>query len=171
MVARVLIDDAALAGRKADARTHANRRLEGATRDGLLEFWELEDALVRGGLADALEARGMEVQWTCGGWHVERDGKVFETGPVAVTGNEVVAVSFETTMRLEWIPSFLTVLPELLDWLPTYRDRKIHGALAYLDCEDDARRYAERVGLFLIRVVDGRARIENGPGFKPRSFG
>lgn len=113
----------------------------------------------------------MEVQWTCGGWHVERDGKVFETRPMAMTRNEVVAVSFETTMRLDWIPSFLTTLSKILDWLPAYRGRKIHGALAYLDCEDEARRYAERVGLFLIRVVDGRARIENGPAFEPRSFG
>lgn len=105
-------------------RTHAERRLDAFGRDGLLEFWELEDALVRGGLADALEARGMEVQWTCGGWHVERDGKVFETGPMAMTRNEVVAVSFETTMRLKWILSFLSVLPELPGWLPACRGRK-----------------------------------------------
>lgn len=113
----------------------------------------------------------MEVQWTCGGWRVERGGRVFATGPMAMTRNEVVTVSLETTMRLEWIQSFLTVLSELLDWLPTYRGRKVHGALAYLDCEDEAKRYAERMGLFLIRVVDGRARIENRPGFEPRSFG
>ncbi len=112
----------------------------------------------------------MEVQWTCGGLHVRRGGKEFALGPMATTRNEVVVVFLETTMRFEWIQYFLATLSRFLDWQPAHRDRKIHGALAYLDCEDEARRYAERVGLFLIRVIDGRARIENGTGFKPRSF-
>ncbi len=148
-----------------------DRRLEGSAHDGLFRYWELEDVLVGGELWAVLEARGMDVQRTCGGLHVERDGKVFATGPVAMTSNEVVAVFLETTMRLEWIQNFLATLSRLLHWWPAYRGRKIHGALAYLDCEEEARRYAERVGLFLIRVVDGHARIENGPGFEPRSFG
>lgn len=113
----------------------------------------------------------MEVQWTCGGLHVQRGGKEFGLGPTATTRNEVVAVFLEPTMRLEWIQGFLANLSDVVDWQSVCRGRKIHGALAYLDAEDEARRYAERVGLFLIRVVDGRASIENGPGFEPRCFG
>lgn len=148
-----------------------DRQSERSEYESLLRYWELEDALVGGELWAVLEARGMEVEWTCGGLHVQRGGREFALGPIATTRNEVVAIFLETTMRFEWIQDFLTTLSGFLDWQPAYRDRKIHGALAYLDCEDEARRYAERVGLFLIRVVDGRAHIENGPGFKPRCFG
>ena len=112
----------------------------------------------------------MRVETTCAKLHVRRGGRVFALGPMAMTRNEVVTVFLETTMRLEWIQDFPTSLSEFLDWQPTYRGRKIYGALAYLDAEEEARRYAERMGLFLIRVVDGRARIENGAGFKPWSF-
>ena len=137
----------------------------------MLRHWELEDALLGGELAVVLEARGMEVETTCRTLRVRRTGEEFGLGPMATTRREVVAVFLETTMRFEWIHDFLSSLSELLDWWPAYRGKKIYGALAYLDSEDEATRYAERVGLFLIRVVDGRARIENGPGFKPRAFG
>lgn len=138
--------------------------------ESLLRYWELEEALLGGQLEAVLEARGLKVESTCGGLRVQRGGKEFGLGPMATTRNEVVAVFLEPTMRLEWIQSFLANLSELVDWQSVCRGRKIHGALAYLDSEDEARRYAERVGLFLIRVIDGRASIENGPGFKPRSF-
>ena len=54
-----------------------DRQSERSEHESLLRYWELEDALVGGELWAVLEARGMEVQWTCAGLHVQRGGKEF----------------------------------------------------------------------------------------------
>ena len=50
------------------------------------------------------------------------------------------------------------------------RERTIYGAVAYLRAEEEANKYAERQGLFVIRATGDSASIINKKDFKPTAF-
>ena len=54
--------------------------------------------------------------------------------------------------------------------LSIYKGKTIYGAVAYLRAEEEANKYAERRGLFVIRATGDSASIINKKDFKPKDF-
>ena len=81
-----------------------------------------------------------------------RNGDFFEIDVLASNGVELVLVEVKTTLRSEGVTHFLGKLSRFGEWFPEYRDRRVYGAVAYLQGSDSVTRYAERQGLFVIGV-------------------
>ena len=147
-----------------------DRRLKKA--EGLFtSLWgKLLESLVRGDLVSLLQERGIEVETTHPRVSGRRNGRHFEVDILAVNGEEVVAVEVKTTLRSEHVTEFVSKLSVLPEWTSVCRDRRIFGAVAYLDTGDSVIAYAERQGLFVIRATGSSASIVNPPDFKPRAF-
>lgn len=139
------------------------------------QWGKLMESLIEGSLVELLRARGVEVLQTMTNAEssfVRDDGIVQnkEFDILAVNGDEVVAVEVKTTLTPEKVRHFVSALEHFKRYFRYYRDMRVYGAVAYLRSEAEARRYAERQGLFVIRATGDSASIVNAEGFRPREF-
>ena len=139
------------------------------------QWGKLMESLIEGSLVELLRARGVEVIQTVSNAKssfVRDDGIVQnkEFDILAVNGDEVVAVEVKTTLTPEKVSHFVSALEQFKRYFRYYGDMRVYGAVAYLRSEAQARRYAERQGLFVIRATGDSASIVNAEGFRPREF-
>ena len=148
----------------------AERRIRKAEDLFTTQWGKLMESLVEGDLAALLQARGIAVEGTTQRTTKRRNGDFFEIDILASNGVELVLVEVKTTLRSEGVTHFLGKLSRFGQWFPEYRDRRVYGAVAYLQGSDSVTRYAERQGLFVIRATGSSASIVNAADFKPRVF-
>lgn len=147
-----------------------DRRLKKAEDLFTSQWGKLMESLVEGDLVPLLKERGIEVERTLQRMTGRRNGEHFEIDIVAANGAEVVVVEVKTTLKSEDVTDFLDKLSQFVEWSPEYRERQIHGAVAYLKSDASVTKYAARRGLFVIRATGNSASIVNEPDFKPRVF-
>ncbi len=147
-----------------------DRRLKKAEDLFTTQWGKLMESLVRGDLVRLLKERGVEVERTVQRTNQRRNGEHYEIDILAVNGEEVVVVEVKTTLRPEDVKRFLGKLGRFKKWWPEYRERKVYGAMAYLQAGDEVAVHAERQGLFVIRATGGSSSIVNAGDFVPRVF-
>ena len=148
-----------------------DRRLRKAEGLFTSDWGLLMESLVRGDLVALLRERGVHVNHTqAGRFRGRRNGEHFEVDILAENGREVVVVEVKTTLRPPHVKNFVSRLSEFEEWFPVYRDKRVLGGMAYLQCDPSLRKHAERQGLFVIRATGSSASIVNAPDFKPRVF-
>ena len=76
----------------------------------------------------------------------------------------------KTTLKVQHIKYFLEDLKKFTVRLPDFKGKTVYGAVAYLRAEEEAARYAERQGLFVIKATGSSASIVNKKDFKPKAF-
>jgi len=79
-------------------------------------------------------------------------------------------VEVKTTLRVKYLNEFIGKLRRVKTWLPSYKNVRVYGAVAFLRAEEESDVYAERKKLFVIRATGDSAAIVNQPGFEPRAF-
>lgn len=163
------------------------RKLFGETNQKIDKFreesgntWEhFVESLVEGDLIKLLNNRNIDVRETSErvrGLRNAKDkyGKVYEgrceLDIVARNGEEVVIVEVKTTLHSKDVDNFLYKLNNLTYLLPSYRNNKIYGAMAYLTVNQNADTYAKKQGLFTIKATGDSATITNAKNFKPKVF-
>lgn len=139
------------------------------------QWGRLVESLVEGNLAALLQARGIEVRQTFPNSEVsfvKDDGRVQqkEFDIVVVNGTEAVVVEVKTLLTPDKVSYFLSALEDFKRYFPDFRHKSVYGAVAYLRSEAQAKLYAERQGLFVIRATGDSASIVNAEDFKPRAF-
>ena len=139
------------------------------------QWGRLVESLVEGNLAALLQARGIEVRQTFPNSEVsfvKDDGRVQqkEFDIVVVNGTEAVVVEVKTLLTPDKVRYFLSALEDFKRYFPDLRHKSVYGAVAYLRSEAQAKLYAERQGLFVIRATGDSASIVNAEDFKPRAF-
>ena len=147
-----------------------DRKMTGLNKLFNDQWGRLVEALVRGKLVDLLKDRGIEVQDTHSNIKYPYDGKTYEFDIMMVNGNEVVVVEVKTTLNLKYVNHFISKLSNFKTGLPSYRDKVVYGAVAYLSCNEESNVYAEKKGLFVIKAVGDSASITNEADFQPTSF-
>ncbi len=132
---------------------------------------KLVESLVEGDLARLLRERGVDVAMVASRVELTLDPRRREIDLLAANGEDIVAVEVKTTMKVADVRRFVELLEEVRELLPTvFRRLRIYGGMAYLRAEEEAARYAERRGLYVIRATGNSASIINAPGFRPRAF-
>ena len=134
------------------------------------QWGKLMESLVEGDLLRLLGQKGIAVDDTTTRYKGQRNGRQFEFDIIASNGDEIVVVEVKTTLRVENVNEFLWEMEQFTDWLPRYRDKRVYGAVAYLQVVEEAEKYAARKGLFVIRATGSSASIINAEGFLPRVF-
>ncbi len=147
-----------------------DRRLKRAEDLFTTQWGKLMQSLVRGDLVRLLDGRGIGVRSLAHQTLARRGGESYEVDIVAVNGEEIVVVEVKTTLRPEDVRWFRSKLGRFKEWWPEYRDRKVYGAMAYLQAADGVARHAERQGFFVIRATGDSASIVNAEDFEPRVF-
>ncbi|MDE2848993.1 MAG: hypothetical protein OXP74_00115 [Acidobacteriota bacterium] len=147
-----------------------DRRLQKAEDLFTTQWGKLMESLVRGDLANLLDGRGIGVRSLAQRTLTRRGGESYEVDIMAVNGEEIVVVEVKTTLRPEDVRRFRSKLVSFKEWWPEYRDRKVYGAMAFLQASDDVALHAERQGFFVIRATGDSASIVNAEDFEPRVF-
>lgn len=148
-----------------------DRRLKKAENLFTTQWGRLMESLVAGDLVRLMRERNVDVErMVLPRKNRRRNAENYQVDIVAVNGREVVVVEVKTTLRPEHVGRFGSKLERFKDWWPEYRDRRVYGALAYLESWDDVTTHAERQGFFVIRATGDSASIINAENFEPRVF-
>ena len=133
------------------------------------QWGRLVESLVEGDLLKLLRERGVEVEAVSSRLRLECGPNEREVDLLATNGEEAVAVEVKTTLRPADVDRFLGLLahPPLRRYVG---NRRLYGAVAYLQQHQGTARYAARKGLFVIRATGNSASIVNAPEFRPRDF-
>ena len=139
------------------------------------QWGKLVESLVEGSLVGLLQAWGIEVMQTFSRVNVafkkkNGDIKRREFDIIAANGGEMVAVEVKTTLKPKDVSFFLETLKDFKKYFPRHQSEKVYGAVAYLKSDAEARVFAEKKGLFVIRATGDSASLINKKGFKPKAF-
>ena len=134
------------------------------------QWSRLIEALVDGKLVELLKERGIHVNRTTTNYEGNHRSRQYEFDILAVNGSEVVVVEVKSRLQVQDIKELLEELKQFKTWVPEYQDKKIYGAVAYLRVDENAIKYAENQGLFVIKAVGDSASMINSSDFQPRSW-
>ena len=134
------------------------------------QWGRLMESLVEGDLLRILNETGIDVKNTYMNVKSDFGEDQYEYDIVAGNGEEAVVVEVRTTLRVKHIKFFLEDLKKFSRRLSVYKGKMIYGAVAYLRSEEEANKYAEKQGLFVIRATGDSASLINKKDFKPKAF-
>jgi Holliday junction resolvase len=132
---------------------------------------KLVESLVRGDLVNLLQKKGIKVERTSQRESAFYDGREFEFDIIAKNGTEIVVVEVKTTLKVNAVKKFIEELRVFKNAMPEYANKKLYGAVAYLNVEEEAEKYAEKKGFIVIRATGSSASIINKDAFKPVIWG
>ncbi|MEW5766503.1 MAG: hypothetical protein AB1797_02595 [bacterium] len=76
----------------------------------------------------------------------------------------------KTRLSSEYVREFIDVLTHFREFFPEYKEAEIIGFVAGMTVEDNAKRYAERKGLYVLAPEEDMIQILNKQGFKPKNW-
>lgn len=140
--------------------------------------WELlvdniADSLLKGELSKQLSEKGININVTSQKPRRMTKSGIMEESKInilAQSDEKIVAVIVHTDCNKQDVDHFLEVLQDFTRFFKYYKDKTIYGAMAYLNLQKEADKYAEEKGLFVIKATDESFNITNKPGFKPKDF-
>ncbi len=136
------------------------------------QWGKLIEALVKPSALKLFQERGVDVTETHQRVESSREGKQMEIDLLLTNDHEAVVVEVKTTLRVEDVRAFLEDLSEFAFFFPRYKSTKIYGAVAGIQIEEEADKFAYRQGLFVLAGSgEGLVRILNRPEFEPKNFG
>lgn len=91
---------------------------------------------------------------------------------VAVDGDAVLVIEVKNKLQKRMVDRFINkALPKFKEAFPQYRDRRLLGGIGALVVKDDAGRYAEKAGLYVLtQTSEGGAVIANRKRFRAKEF-
>ena len=135
-----------------------------------MQWGRLVESLVEGDLVPLLQAHGINVQQTTRQHKGCFKGRNYEFDIIAIDGDTIVVVEVKTTLSPSDVKDFLERLSNVRQWIPIYSDKRVLGAVAYLQQSGAATAMAAKRGLFVIRATGSSASITNPETFQPRAF-
>jgi hypothetical protein len=129
----------------------------------------IEDA-VRPAAVRLFQGRGIEVHEVHQNIEAQRGEEGIEVDLMVVNDMEVVAIECKSNLTLDDVREHLERLGKLKRLLPTYRDKRVLGAVAAMVIPDNVAKFAYRQGLFVIGQSGEHLRIRNGAEFTPKAW-
>ena len=133
------------------------------------------EKLIAGDLTSLLKEQGIPVKELDSRKALYREDRTAlgEYDLIAYNGDSVVVTEVKTTLTRGKVDKFITKLIKFKKHRRFDPDKKIFGAMGFLEAEDGSVEYAEKMGFFVIRSPEGEfkvSRIVNSKGFKPKVF-
>ena len=133
------------------------------------------ERLIAGDLVSLLEKQGIPVKQITSRKILYREDKteLGEYDLIAYNGDAIVVTEVKNTLTRGKIDKFLKKLESYKKKHLIYSNKKVFGAVGFLESEEGSLDYAESMGLFLIRSPEGKSdisKIINKEGFKPKPF-
>jgi len=132
------------------------------------QWGKLVESLIEGNLVKLFQERGIKVQGTTRRAERYYKNKPIEIDILAVNENVVVVIEVKTTLKVEDVNDFIEKLKVFKEAFSEYRNKIVYGAVAFIQVNEEADRYAYRKGLFVIKGTGESAKIVNDKKFNPK---
>jgi len=135
------------------------------------QWGKLMESLIEGGVLDLFRQVGIDVNEIYQRVRKKINGKHMEIDLLLENGTEVIIVEVKTTLRASDIDDFLDRMSMFPEFFNKYQGYSIYGAVAALRIEQAADRYAEKSGLFVVKVgSNSLISLINNEELVPRVF-
>lgn len=136
------------------------------------QWGKLIEALVEPGALQLFRDRGIQVNYVTRRYESFKNGDKMEIDLLLMNSTEIVVIEVKTTLKVNDVRDFLEDLSQFLDFYPRFKEFRICGAVAAVNIEEEADKFAYRKGLFVLKAgKEGILQILNDMKFKPNDFG
>ena len=166
--------------RLAESRAETDRRLQETDRKlaevgrqlgGLgNRLGEFVEGVVRPGLVRLFQERGIDVRRTLRDVSGDKNGIALQIDLLVVNDTDAVAVEVKSKLTDRDVDDHLERIGKFKKLFPEFASKRLLGAIAAMVVPDDAVRYAERCGLYVIGQRGDDAAFLNSEGFEPRAW-
>jgi len=132
--------------------------------------WGKLEALVAPSVAK--QFRVFEIEGTARRVEKQKNGKTIEIDILLTNSTIIIPVEVKTTLDVNAVNQHIEKhLIPFKKFFKEYGDKTIYGAVAYINVEEDADRYAYKKGLYVLTFGDNdMVVIKNDDKFKPVSW-
>jgi hypothetical protein len=135
------------------------------------QWGKLIEALVEPGVKKLFVDRNIGVRETHRRIESVRNGSTMEVDLLLINDQDIVVIEVKTTLQVDDVRDFVVKLQNLLQFFPKYKSYNIYGAIAALQMEEGADRFAYKQGLFVLKAgKENMVEMLNDLKFKPKNF-
>ncbi|MFH0755269.1 MAG: hypothetical protein V1910_01200 [bacterium] len=144
------------------------RKLEGLFTS---QWGKLIEAMVQPAALKLFQNRGIKVNESMQRVEIKKPDLQKEFDIILVNGDVVIVVEVKSTLKIEDVKKHMECLKIFHKYMPEYKDKKVYGAVAYINCDEQSDKFAYRNGLFVITLSgDDIVEIKNDLDFIPVNF-
>lgn len=81
-----------------------------------------------------------------------------------------ITVEIKTYLKVQDVDDFIKDMLMFYEFFEEYRDKELIGAIAFMNCAKEAKKYAEKNGFYLLSCSEDLMKLVNNKGFKPNLF-
>ena len=129
---------------------------------------EFVEGIVRPGLVRLFRERGIDVHRTLRDVSGDKNGVALQVDLLVVNDTDAVAVEVKSKLTDRDVDEHLERLGKLKILFPEFASKRLLGAMAGMVIPENAARYAEKCGVFVIGQKGEDAIFLNSAGFEPR---
>ena len=98
------------------------------------------------------------------------DGKTLEIDVLVTNENHVLVVEVKSSLSVDDVKELIKNLTEFRQFFPEYNHKQLYGAVAGIEIEEGADKYAYRQGLFVLAQRGENVAILNDTEFQPKTW-
>ncbi|AFZ52519.1 DUF3782 domain-containing protein [Cyanobacterium aponinum] len=98
------------------------------------------------------------------------DGRVLEIDVLGTNENHVLVVEVKSSLGVDNVKELIKDLQKFKEFFPEYNQKQVYGAVAGIEIEEGADKYAYRHGLFVLTQSGENVVIVNGAEFQPKTW-
>jgi len=98
------------------------------------------------------------------------DSKTLEIDVLVTNENHVLIVEVKSSLGVDDIKEMIEDLREFRSFFPEYSQKQLYGAVAGIEIEEGADKYAYRQGLFVLAQAGETVSILNNSTFQPKNW-
>ncbi|MEB3309448.1 MAG: DUF3782 domain-containing protein [Snowella sp.] len=98
------------------------------------------------------------------------DGKTLEIDVLVTNENHVLVVEVKSSLGVNDIKELIEDLTEFRTFFPEYSQKQLYGAVAGIEIEEGADKWAYRQGLFVLAQAGETISILNNSTFQPKNW-
>ena len=125
------------------------------------------EAMIMPAVVSLFRSRGIDVHEVHPNVTAKRPQGSIEIDLLVVNDGDVIAVECKSRLNIEDVNNHLVRMSKIKTLLPTYRDKRLLGAVATMVLDDQVGRYAYTKGLYVLAQSGETVEIKNDMDFQP----
>ena len=144
----------------------------GIVKDLDRNWGKLVEALVAPGMVEQFKKINLDIDGMTQRVLKRKQGRSIEIDILLLNSSIIIPVEVKTTLNVDAVNEHITKhLNPFKEFFPEYIDKKIYGAVAYINVEENADKYAYRKGLYVLTFGDSDlVVIKNDSKFRPNEW-
>jgi hypothetical protein len=98
------------------------------------------------------------------------NGQTLEIDVLVTNENHILVVEVKSSLGVNDVKDLQSDLNKFRQFFPEYSQKQLYGAVAGIEIEEGADRYAYRQGLFVLAQAGETVSILNSPDFEPKNW-